>query len=157
MDILLVEDDAAVSSVLTEIIRCWGYCIEHVDTCKKVLENARQRRFDLVLLDIFLPDGKGHKLIPQLKELWPEVGIVTMTGYNTREIEKEVREQGILYYMIKPFDTGYLKELLDHLSQKYDQKKKSDIRPQLRVEPTMNKGQLVKMNVTEAGGDRDIV
>jgi len=56
-----------------------------------------------MLLDIYLPDCKGHELIPKFKEARPDMGIVTITGYNTRELELEVRQQGILYYMVKPY------------------------------------------------------
>ena len=118
MDVLVVEDDGAGVSNLTQRIREWGYRVENADTGKDALEKVRKKQFDLVLLDIFLPDGKGHKLIPRLKELCPRIGIIAMTGYNSRKLEMEVREQGILYYMIKPFDTKYLKELLDYISQK---------------------------------------
>ncbi|RLB22537.1 MAG: response regulator, partial [Deltaproteobacteria bacterium] len=127
MNILIAEDDVAVASVLTESIQHWGYSAENADTCKDVLDKVKQKRFDLILLDIFLPDGEGHRLIPQLKELWPKVRIITMTGYNTREMEREVREQGILYYMIKPFDPMALKELLDHISRKYSDKADNEI------------------------------
>jgi len=123
MDILLVEDDAALSSVLTQVIRRWGHYLEQADTCRKVLEKTEQQSFDVVLLDIFLPDGKGYKLIPRLRDVWPGVGIITMTGYNSRKLETEIRKHGILYYMIKPFDTKCLKELLDHISYKSDHKK----------------------------------
>ena len=122
MNILIVEDDIDVSSVLTETIQHWGYSTENADTCKDALGKVKQKRFDLILLDIFLPYGKGHRLIPQFKELWPDVGIVIMTGYNTREMEREVREQEIIYYMVKPFETKSLKELLDHISHKYSKK-----------------------------------
>ena len=123
MDVLVVEDDGAGVSDLTQRIREWGHRVENADSCKDALEKVRQKRFDLILLDIFLPDGKGHHLIPQIKELWPEIGIVTMTGYNSRELEMSVREQGILYYMIKPFETKWLQSLLDHISQKRGQRK----------------------------------
>jgi len=145
MNILIAEDDVAVASVLTESIQHWGYSAENADTCKDVLDKVKQKRFDLILLDIFLPDGEGHRLIPQLKELWPKVRIITMTGYNTRitmtgyntrEMEREVREQGILYYMIKPFDPMVLKELLDHISHKYSDKADNEIDFQARKEVT---------------------
>jgi len=123
VDVLIVEDDVGGVSNLAQRIRGWGYSVENSDTCKDALGKVRKKQFDLVLLDIFLPDGKGHKLIPRLKELWPRIGIIAMTSYNSRKLEMEVREQGILYYMIKPFDTKYLKELLDHVSQKRAQQK----------------------------------
>ncbi|MBW1857994.1 MAG: response regulator [Deltaproteobacteria bacterium] len=134
MNILIVEDDIDVNSVLTEIIQYWGYSAENADTCKDALSKVKEKRFNLILIDIFLPDGKGHRLIPQFKELWPDIGIVTMTGYNTRELEMEVREQGILYYMIKPFETKSLKELLDHISRKHSKKANNRIDRQVRKE-----------------------
>jgi DNA-binding response OmpR family regulator len=134
MDILIVKDNDAVTTVLTESIQHWGYSAENADTCKDALDKVNQKRFDLILLDIFLPDGKGHHLIPQLKELWPTAGIIAMTGYNSRELEMEVREQGILYYMIKPFETKSLKELLDHISHKYSKKADNRIDLQVRKE-----------------------
>ena len=134
MNILLVEDDVAVSASLTGIIRRWGYQVETADTCKNALMKVRENRFDLVLLDIFLPDGKGHELMPSIRELWPTLGVVTMTGYNSRELEMEVRKQGIPYHMIKPFDTKCLKELLDHISYKCHQKENNEIDSQVRKE-----------------------
>ena len=144
MNILIVEDDINVNSVLKEIIQHWGYSTENAYTCKDALGKVKKKRFNLILLDIFLPDGKGHRLIPQFKELWPDIGIVTMTGYNTREIEREVREQGILYYMIKPFETKYLKELLEHISHKYSKKSDSEIDFKVRKEVILTRKQTLQ-------------
>ena len=134
MNILIVEDDIDVSSVLTESIHHWGYSAENAYTCRDALDKVKRKRFDLILLDIFLPDGKGHRLIPQFKELWPDVGIITMTGYNTRELEMHVREQGIIYYMVKPFEITSLKELLDHISHIYRKKVNNRIDLHVRKE-----------------------
>jgi YesN/AraC family two-component response regulator len=41
-----------------------------------------------------------------------------MTGYNSRELELNVRQQGIVYYMLKPFKMNEIKKLLDHISEK---------------------------------------
>jgi two-component system response regulator HydG len=139
MDILVVEDDVSVCSSLMGIIRQWGYRVENADTCKNALMKVKETRFDLILLDIFLPDGKGHELIPSIRELWPTLGVVTMTGYNSRELEMEVRKQGILYYMIKPLDTKCLKELLDHISLKCDQKEDDEISLQVKEEAIVNR------------------
>jgi len=114
MNILVVEDDVSIAEVIKESIEGLDHNGETAGTGQDALRKIRQKRFDLVFLDIFLPDCKGHELIPQFKEAWPDIGIVAMTGYNTRELEWEVRQHGIIYYMIKPFETKYLKSLLDH-------------------------------------------
>ena len=118
VNILVVEDGVEVAEAIMESIERWGYCADWSETGEDSLQKVRQQKYDLILLDIFLSDVKGYVLIPQFKEVWPEIGIVTMTGYNSRELEKEVREQGILYYMIKPLNTNELRRLLDHVAQK---------------------------------------
>ena len=60
----------------------------------------------------------GYELIPQCKELCPDIGIVTMTNHKSRELEWKTRQQGIVYYMIKPFSIKAMKEILDHISKK---------------------------------------
>ena len=122
MNILVVEDDVSEAEAIKESIEVLNHNGETAGTGQDALIKIRQKRFDLVLLDIYLPDCKGHKLIPQFKEVWPDIGIVTMTGYNTRELEWEVRQQGIIYYMIKPFKIKEIGEVLDHISKKRERR-----------------------------------
>jgi len=73
-------------------------------------------------VSIFLRRSPFHLLKfrnSQRKAIRPEIRIVTLTGYNSRELEMKIRKQGIIYYMIKPIDTKILKALVDHISQKY--------------------------------------
>lgn len=118
MNVLIVEDDIALSAVIADAVRNWGHTVEEAGTGKGALEKRGHCRFNLILLDIFLPDIKGHLLIPEIKKIWPHSNIISMTGYNSREIEKEVRKQGVIYYMIKPFDIGQLRSILDHMNTK---------------------------------------
>lgn len=116
MNILVVEDDSQVASYLTQLINKWGHRVEIAKTGKEALSKARQNKFPLVLLDIFLPDIEGYNLIPDLKEILPEVNIVTMTGHNTKELETKVRTKGIAYYLIKPLELDHLKIIVEHIS-----------------------------------------
>ena len=110
MNILLVEDDVSVAHEMRVSMEDWDHTVETVCTGQDALRRVRQKNFDLVFLDISLPDCKGHELIPQLKGIWQDLMFITMTDYNTRELEWEVREKGILYYMIKPFEAYEMKE-----------------------------------------------
>ena len=121
MDILVVEDDLGIAQAIVKNIDRWGHNAEISTTGKDALGRIRQTRFDLAVLNIFLCDVKGDELIPQIKEAWPNIWIVTMTDYTTREVELKVREQGIVYYMVKPFEAMALKEILDHRSKKREE------------------------------------
>lgn len=118
MKVLIVEDDAALSLSVSDTVESWGYWTESAETGELALKKIENESFDLVLLDIFLPDCKGHEIISQIKKKQPDVGVITMTGYNSRDLEKEVRKQGILFYMIKPFADNQLRHILDHVNNK---------------------------------------
>lgn len=118
MDILIVEDNFVFNHILADSIHAWGYCNEGVESGEEALRKLQQKHFDLLLLDVFLPDCKGYELIPKRRELCPRSGIIAMTGFNTRELELKIRMQGVLFYLIKPFKQSVLKEILDHISIK---------------------------------------
>ncbi len=67
MNILIVEDDLSLARVIGSFVTEWGHDAETADTGKDALVKFRENAFDLVLLDIFLPDMKGYELIPQLR------------------------------------------------------------------------------------------
>jgi len=115
VNLLIVEEANSNSWLQKREIERWGHSVEWVECAWAALRRLRQRRFDLVLVDIYLPDCMGHELIPRFKEIWPDIGVVVMTGYNSRELELEVRRQGVIYYMIKPFSLEVLREILDHM------------------------------------------
>jgi two-component system response regulator PilR (NtrC family) len=117
---MVVEQDVSVVSSVVDLIQGWGYRAEASSTGQDTLRRVGEKRFDLVLIDISPPDMSAQELIERLKELRPEIGIVTMTGQSTDELEKEIRTLGIIYYMSKPINESALKEILDHISRKKD-------------------------------------
>ncbi len=115
MKILIIEHDGdAVSSMKAEMIRKWGYEAERAAMGKEALAMLSRDLYDMVILDIDLPDGEGYDLIPHIKKLHPDSYIVTMTAYNSRDLERNVRAQGVIYYMVKPFYMDEVKDLLDY-------------------------------------------
>ncbi|MBW2058933.1 MAG: response regulator, partial [Deltaproteobacteria bacterium] len=73
MKVLIVEDDGPLNSLLDRTIRRSGHEVHAVGSCGVALEVMGWRGFDLVMLDVFLPDGRGDRLIPRLRELRPGV------------------------------------------------------------------------------------
>ncbi|MBW1716890.1 MAG: response regulator, partial [Deltaproteobacteria bacterium] len=132
MNILVVEDDISFAQYITELVEGWNHKVERASSGKDALKRIEQSSFDLVLLDLLLPDIPGYELIPRFKKVFPDIPIVAMTGSNSRELEMKVRENGILYYMIKPFQTEDLKSLLEHLSQKHSERIESETQFQFR-------------------------
>jgi two-component system nitrogen regulation response regulator NtrX len=118
MNLLIVEDQDSLAASIHEAITKWNHKVEVSSTAHDALRKVREKSYDLVLLDLFLPEGMvGHALIPEFKALHPHMGIVTMTGYNSRELELEIRKHGIFCYLTKPFSLMVVKEIIDHVSK----------------------------------------
>ena len=118
MNILVADKDVSVLSRIVGLIRGWGYEAEGSETGQETLEKLKKNRFDLVLIDMAFPDMSVQALIGDIKDLRPDIGIVTMTETSTDALENEVRTLGIVYYMLKPVSEAVLKDILDHSAKK---------------------------------------
>ncbi len=119
MKVLIIEDTKQVSNLLKLKIERWGHSATVAATGQEALDIVKKEMFDLVLLDIFLPDTIAYDLIPKLKLGWSGMEIITMTGHSSKDVEEKVRSQGILYYMVKPIDLKELESIIVHMSKKY--------------------------------------
>lgn len=97
-----------------EVIRKWGYDADLTTTVEEALSRLSRNFYDMMIRDIDYPGGKGYDLIPRIKKFNRDIYIVAMTAYNSRDLERKVRRQGVVYYMVKPFGMDEVKDLLDH-------------------------------------------
>jgi two-component system response regulator AtoC len=101
--ILIVEDDADLGFLLQEVLKREGHRVEVVETGAEALERLRRGTYDLLLSDLRLPDGNGLDLLPHYQELAPDVPIIIMTAFSTRQIALEATRRGAYDFFSKPF------------------------------------------------------
>jgi DNA-binding response OmpR family regulator len=118
MNILLVEDDPTAAQIMQDTMKLWQQDVVLATCGEAAVQATEQQQFDLVLLDIMLPDGFGYNFIPAIRKYQPDLKIITMTGNNTPEMEKRIREYGITYYMAKPVNFKELKDIINHIANK---------------------------------------
>src|SRR5262245_44728667 len=102
--ILIVEDDADLGFLLQEVLKREGHSVEVVETGAEARGRLQGGIYDLVLLDHKLPDGDGLDLLLHYQELAPEVPIILMTAFSTRQIALEATRRGAHDFFSKPFD-----------------------------------------------------
>jgi len=119
MSTLIVTADMSTSQLLVHWLRKFRYTpVAVADSGDKALRMVETATFELVFLDLALPDMPGEVLIPACKAVHGEIPLVTMTDSNCRELERKVRSYGIIFYMEKPVSVAILQELLRHHIQK---------------------------------------
>lgn len=106
--LLLVEDDVSLGETLRERLIKEGYDVAWVETQASAESSFAESSFDLVLLDVGLPDGSGFDLARKIRAK-SSVPLVFMTAMNTAEHRLEGYEIGAEEFIPKPF---HLKELL---------------------------------------------
>ncbi len=107
--ILVVEDDKAMREALVEMLELMEYRALSAGDGREALQRfERERGINLVLSDLVMPEMGGVALYETLKERYPQVKMVMMTGYPLAERGKDLIEQGIVAWIQKPLDADTL-------------------------------------------------
>ncbi|PYV10903.1 MAG: hypothetical protein DMG23_06055 [Acidobacteria bacterium] len=101
--ILVAEDDRALRHVVRKLLKDSGYGVTTAGDGDQALKQLRQKKFDLVLLDIGLPKVSGLEVLAQVRNFESRPKVVVMTADNTPEaMLRAVRDQAY-QYVTKPF------------------------------------------------------
>ena len=100
--ILITEDDEDLAFVIREALTRQGYEAEVAPTAGALLEKLKGGSYDLVLLDVRLPDMDGLEAIPRCRDLAPETPIIVMTAHGTRQIAMNAITRGAYDFFTKP-------------------------------------------------------
>jgi len=106
--ILVVDDDDNLRSTLAMILQREEYRVRTARSAAQAIEILEANLFDLVLLDMNLPDANGLTVLTRLRGLYPTLPVLILTAYPSTSKAKEVAEFGYLAYLIKPVDPSML-------------------------------------------------
>ena len=101
--ILVVEDDLALSAGLCFELDSRGYLTVAAYTCQKARQLLRRDTFDLMLLDVNLPDGNGFDLCREARAMRPDLPILFLTAHDLEQDVLTGFDLGAQDYVTKPF------------------------------------------------------
>ena len=114
--VLMVDDNNNLSDMVKEYFKK-NKKIEIKDCCNDGeigLNLITKNEYDVILLDLIMPNKDGISVLEELKEKNINKNIIILTSYNSPEVIRNVSEYGVNYYMLKPFDLIDLeKRILD--------------------------------------------
>ncbi|UCD14910.1 MAG: response regulator [Candidatus Omnitrophota bacterium] len=114
--ILIVDDDQALLTFLSNILRSANYEVISTTRGKEAIDLAKNLKPDLIILDILLPDimgGEVSQILSQDPSTY-KIPIIFLTGLNTKEDEKIIKKTGNFHLLAKPVTR---EDLLDAISK----------------------------------------
>jgi two-component system response regulator HydG len=114
--ILVVDDSFTDRQTLKDILEGRGYSVVTASTGAEALARVREKRFDIIFLDVKLPDVDGVEFFEQVKSIDPEVAVIMMTGYSEAELMQKAASHGAYTCIYKPFNVDRVAALVGELS-----------------------------------------
>lgn len=111
--ILVVDDDIAHRTML-RILLGWEYTIVEADCGTQAIEKMQKAPFDLVLMDVCMPEISGVEALDKMKTANPRVPVILMTAYSSEETATRAMEKGAFDYITKPFDFDNLRSVIEN-------------------------------------------
>src|SRR5687768_17315127 len=100
--ILVIDDDRDMCLLLKRFLSKHGFEIEDANTAKKAIELLESTEYDLVLCDFRLDNMDGKTMLIKIKEKYPHMPVIIITGYSDIKIAVEVMKLGAFDYITKP-------------------------------------------------------
>jgi len=115
--ILVVDDYFADRETLKAILEERGYRVVTAKTGAEALARVKEKHFDIIFLDIRLPDVDGVKIFERVKAIDPEVAVIMMTGYSEEELVRRAISHGAYTCIYKPLNVEKILALVGEISQ----------------------------------------
>ncbi len=113
--VLLVDDNPINLKLASELIRLWGHQVHEAEHAEQAFEIYQREKFDLVILDIQMPDIDGISLLQMMREFNPadDAPIVALTANVLNSEASHLLQLGFDYFLGKPIDEAQFRALLD--------------------------------------------
>jgi len=118
--VLIVDDEKNLTLAMRRLLSAEGYKTETAGSGVIALETVKEKKFDVIFLDVNMPDMNGLETFKKLKKLTPKSAVIMITGYGKtlKALVEEARELGVRTVIDKPFKiseiTGAIREAIPH-------------------------------------------
>ncbi len=103
INILAIEDDPVIGRLYIEMLTRENYSVEVLKSGTQALSALEKSAYNLIIMDLSLPDILGADLITKVREKMPSVPVIALSGVCDADIESEVCSLGANLFLSKPF------------------------------------------------------
>lgn len=109
--LLVIDDESAVGYSFRRLFAHDGVDVETAETAAEGLKRAAAGEYDVIYLDVQLPDRSGLEVFADLRELDPKRPVIFITAHGTADTAIEAMKQGAFDYLVKPLDVERLTQV----------------------------------------------
>jgi DNA-binding NtrC family response regulator len=106
--VLIIDDEAAIRESLETLLQLEGYAVDSASSAEDGLTRMAEHNFDLVLLDLALPDRSGMELLAEIHAQDSQLSVIMITAYGTVENAVRAMQVGAANFIQKPWDNEKL-------------------------------------------------
>ena len=121
--VLVVDDDPDLQELFKAFLKKIGFSRVVVGTAKDAIHSLRKQKFDLMFLDLQLPDAPGDQVYKTAKQIDPDLNVIVITGYPDSEMLDRILQISPVTVMKKPLKVEQLNQtvkILGHTSSKVE-------------------------------------
>ena len=121
--ILVVDDELLIRDLLYDYFITQDWDIVVTEDGQKAVDYLRNQKFDIVLTDLKMPQMNGLQLTERIRELYPQLPVVIMTGYPSLDSALDALRFKVDDYIIKPFNINKLFQKIKKVAESVKQSK----------------------------------
>ena len=108
--VLVVDDDVELQELFRTFLKQIGFSRVVVGTAKEAIKSLRKQKFDLMFLDLQLPDASGDQVFETVKQIDPDLNVIVITGYPDSEILNRILQVSPVTVLKKPLKIEQLNQ-----------------------------------------------
>lgn len=107
---LIVDDEEDIGFIVSKLLKKEGMTVSYASSIGKGRQLLSSQEFDVVFLDLHLPDGTGFDLVPKIQQQQKKAKIIIISAFDGVEESRKSNEFGIKHFIKKPFDRHQVME-----------------------------------------------
>ena len=117
MKILIIEDIKAAHLLYEQALTNYNdnYSVKCIDRGKEALKELKYKKYNLIILDIDLPDIRGEEVLEKIREMGINTPVLILTAFGQKSLVINVTEFGIHDYLLKPLDLDVLRDRVNEI------------------------------------------
>ncbi len=116
--VLVVDDEEYIRLSLRELLSYLGYKVVTATNGEDALKKLEQEKYDVAFVDVKMPEMNGIQLLAKIRERFPDVSVIMMTGYATVENAIDAVKLGAYDFLRKPYDIEEVRVSINRLLEK---------------------------------------